>query len=200
MTKQEFLSELQTRLSGLPQSDLDERLGFYGEMIDDRMEDGLSEEDAVAAIGSIDEVVSQVLADYPLAKIVKEKVKPKRTLRAWEIVLLILGAPVWAPLLIAAFAVVLSLYLTVWSVLISLWAVELSLAASALCGFVAAVVFAVQGNLPAAAAALGTGLCCAGCTILLFFGCKAATKGILVLTKKAFVGMKAMLVGKERNK
>ena len=47
MTKQDFLCALQKRLSGLPMRELEERLGFYGEMIDDRMEDGLSEADAV---------------------------------------------------------------------------------------------------------------------------------------------------------
>ena len=47
MNKEEFLSELRTKLSGLPQEDIEERISFYSEMIDDRMEDGISEEEAV---------------------------------------------------------------------------------------------------------------------------------------------------------
>ena len=43
MNKKEFLSELQKALSGLPQDSIADRLNFYAEMIDDRMEDGLSE-------------------------------------------------------------------------------------------------------------------------------------------------------------
>ena len=39
MTKQEFLAELRRGLSGLPQNDIEERLNFYSEMIDDRMEE-----------------------------------------------------------------------------------------------------------------------------------------------------------------
>ena len=87
MTKQEFMANLRAKLSGLPTQDVEDRLSFYCEMIDDRTEEGLSEEEAVSAIGSVDEVVSQIIADIPLAKIAKEKIKPKRRLWAWEIVL-----------------------------------------------------------------------------------------------------------------
>lgn len=62
MTKQEFLAELRRGLSGLPQNDIEERLNFYSEMIDDRMEEGLSEQEAVDGIGSVDSVVSQILS------------------------------------------------------------------------------------------------------------------------------------------
>ena len=79
MNKQEFLAQLREGLNGLPQEDIDERIAFYGEMIDDRLEDGLTEEEAVEAIGTTDEVVAQIIADTPLTKLVKERVKPKRS-------------------------------------------------------------------------------------------------------------------------
>lgn len=37
MRKWEFLSTLKNRLSGLPKQEVEERLNFYSEMIDDRM-------------------------------------------------------------------------------------------------------------------------------------------------------------------
>ena len=37
MRKQEFLDTLRARLSGLPKQDVEEWLGFYSEMIDDRV-------------------------------------------------------------------------------------------------------------------------------------------------------------------
>ena len=46
MNKREFLASLRNGLYGLPQDDIEERLGFYAEMIDDRMEEGLTEEQA----------------------------------------------------------------------------------------------------------------------------------------------------------
>ena len=64
MDKAQFLEELKRRLSGLPQSELEERLLFYSEMIDDRVEDGLTEEEAVAGIGSVDALVEQIMAIY----------------------------------------------------------------------------------------------------------------------------------------
>lgn len=200
MNKQEFLAELRKGLSGLPQGDIEERLSFYNEMIDDRMEEGLSESEAVAAIGSVSEVVAQILEEIPLTKLVKEKVKPSRTLKAWEIVLLVLGSPIWLSLLIAAFAVILAVYIVMWSVIVSIWAIEISLAACALGGAVAAAILAFQGYGLTGIAMLGAGSVCTGLSIFLFFGCKASTKGILMLTKKMALGIKSRFVGKEKIK
>lgn len=197
MNKAQFLDELRRRLSGLPQSDLEERLQFYGEMIDDRLEDGLTEAEAVAGIGSVDEVVEQIMADIPLSKLVKEKVRRRRGLKAWEIVLLVLGSPVWLPLGIAAFAVGLSVYITVWAVLISIWAVDLSLAVCAVGGLAAAVLYLTRGFPAGAGMMLGAAICCAGLAIGLFVGCRALTRELLRLTKKMLLGMKTMFMGKE---
>ena len=46
MNKQEFLNQLRSGLNGLPHEEIEERVMFYSEMIDDRVEEGLSEEDA----------------------------------------------------------------------------------------------------------------------------------------------------------
>ena len=50
MNKEEFIAELKDGLSGLPQNDIDERVLFYTEMIDDRMEEGMSEEEAISGM------------------------------------------------------------------------------------------------------------------------------------------------------
>ena len=71
MTKIEFILELKNKLSGLPQAEVDDRLLFYSEMIDDRIEDGMTEEAAVNDLGSIDEIASQIFMDTPLPKVVK---------------------------------------------------------------------------------------------------------------------------------
>lgn len=123
MKKEEFLARLRQGLSGLPQDEIEERLSFYSEMIDDRMEEGLPEAEAVAAAGSVEEIAAQAVADIPLAKLAKERIRPKRRLRALEIVLLVLGAPLWLSLGIAAVAVGAALYVSVWAVIVSFWAV-----------------------------------------------------------------------------
>ena len=197
MTKQEFLDSLRARLSGLPRQELEERLAFYGEMIDDRIEEGRTEEEAVLDIGSADEISAQIIKDIPLSKIAKERLKPKRNIKTWEIVLLAVGSPIWLSLAIAALAVILSLYVVLWSVIISVWSVFASLVACALGITVAGMVFAVIGNSLSGFAMVGAGFILAGLSIFIFFGCKAATKGIVLLTKAIALGIKKSFVGKE---
>jgi uncharacterized membrane protein len=197
MSKQEFLVQLRKGLSGLPQEDIEERLTFYSEMIDDRMEEGITQEDAVSAVGTVDEIVAQVVAETSLVKIAKKRIKSKRKLRVGEIVLLALGSPIWLSLVIAAFAVILSLYISVWAVIISLWAVFGSLIGCAFCGIVTGIAIACSGNALSGIAMLAAGIVCTGLSIFMFYGCKEATKGCLILTKKIAVWIKSCLIKKE---
>ena len=197
MTKQEFLCALGKALAGLPRREVDERLAFYGESIDDRIEEGRTEAQAVSDIGSVDEIAAQVIAEVPLAKIAKERVRPKRRLRAWEIVLLVLGSPVWLPLLAVAAVLGLVLYLVPWILIVSVWAVFVSLVACALGGVAAGLYFAVRGFGFTGLASGGAGLFCAGGAVFLFFGCREATKGIVLLTKQIVFGIKKCFMGKE---
>ncbi len=198
MNKQEFLCELQAALNGLPHDNIKESILFYSEMIDDRMDDGMSEEEAVADIGSVDEVASQIIAEIPLLKIAKEKIKPKRKMKAWEIVLLCVGSPIWVSLLVAAVAVILSLYIALWSVIIALWAAFGALIGGTVGGIAGGILFIVTGNIYSGVAMIGAGLVLAGLSIFAFFGCKAATRGIIVLTKKLALGLKGLFIRKEK--
>ncbi len=197
MSKQEFLAQLRKGLCGLPQEDIEERLTFYSEMIEDRKEEGLSEEEAVSAVGSIEEIVTQAVADIPLAKIAKERMKTKKRLSAGEIVLLALGSPIWLSLGIAVFAVILSLYISLWAVMVSFWAVFASFAVGSVGGVLACVFFAIEGYSASGFAVLAVGIVCAGLAIFMFFGCKGATNGILILTKKTAIWIKNCFIKKE---
>lgn len=196
MNKQEFLGKLRLGLVGLPQDEIEERLAFYCEMIDDRMEEGLSEEKAVNEIGDVEGIVSQIIGDIPFAKLVKEKMRAKRTLKAWEIVLLALGSPVWFSLIIAAIAVAFSLYVALWSVVVSLWAVFVAIAACSFAFVVMGTGYAFVMDVMIGLAVLGAGIICAGLSIFLFFGCREVTKGLLIFTKKIALGIKKCFVGK----
>ncbi|MBO5981935.1 MAG: DUF1700 domain-containing protein [Clostridia bacterium] len=176
MNKQEFLDRLRGELSILPSADTEERINFYSEMIDDRMEEGVSEEDAVAEIGSIESVVEQIIADMPQAP-------KKRKIKGWEILLLALGSPLWISLGIAAAAVIFSVYVSLWAVIISLWAVFGAVAACAVGSIPACVALCVGGHILSGITVLAAGIVCAGLSIFAFFGCKLATKGTVKLTK-----------------
>lgn len=182
MTKNEFLTELRAALEGLPEEDVEKSLEYYSEMIDDRIEDGLSEEEAVADLGSIEDIRAQIVKDTPITKIIKEKIKPKRTLSGLEITLLIVGFPIWFPLLASAAATLFSIWVSLWAVVISFYAVEAAFMASAVGGIIAAVVMLTVGNSLSGLFLLGCSLACVGLGILWIFVCKYSTKGLVWLT------------------
>ena len=198
MNKREFLGKLRHGLCGLPNNDIEERASFYEEMIDDRMEEGISEEEAVSEIGSVDEIISQIIADTPLTKLAKEKIKPSKRLKVWEIVLLVLGSPIWLSLLIGAFAVVLSLYASIWAVIVSLWSVFASFTACGLAFIVAGVGIGLtpDGGIVTGLVVIGAGILFAGLSIFAFYLCKALTTGVLIITKKLVVWIKSRFIGK----
>lgn len=197
MTKMQFLMSLHDQLLGLPKEDVEQRLNFYSEMIEDRMEEGMTEAEAVAAIGSPEEIVSQIIADTPLVKIAKERIKPKRRLKSGEIVLLALGSPLWLSLLLAAGAVILAVYASTWSVIFSLWAAFGALVAGAVAGLVAGIALACIRFVPSGMVMLAAGMVCVGLSILMFHGFKLATQGILILTRKFAVWLKNRWMKKE---
>ncbi len=196
MSKTEFLDLLRKGLSGLPQSDIEERVSFYAEIIDDRTEEGLSEDEAVSAVGTVDEIVAQVIEETPLAKIAKERIRAKRRMKAWEVVLIVLGSPIWLSLGVAAAAVIFSVYVALWSVIISLWAAFASFVCSAFGGVVAGIVFVCTGNAYTGIAMVGASLVLAGLSVFMYFGCKSATKGIVLLTEKLALWTKNCFIRK----
>ena len=200
MDKQTFFLELRKGLSGLPQDYIEKTTQYYSEMIEDRIEDGLSEEEAIEAVGSVDEIVSQAVADVPLQKLVRQKIKPERTRSGWEIALIIIGFPLWFPLLIAFAAVMFSFYIVLWALIVSFFAVVISLF---ICGI--ALLFLWIPNLSMVGwngvlVFIGCGLILIGLSILLFYAAAAAARGAVKLTGKIAVGIKHSLIRKEKNK
>jgi uncharacterized membrane protein len=186
MMKKMFLDRLRVRLSHLSKEEQDERIAFYSEMIDDRIEDGLTEEEAVKAITSVDEITKEVIIDFEgmnSKNTIKEKVTAlvKDKKNTGNILLIVLGFPVWFPLLVLLFALALSLYVVGCAVIISLWAVVVALGASFIGGTILGIIYLFQG---ASAMLLGLSIACGGLAIFSFFGLKELTKLYCVFTKK----------------
>ena len=200
MKRSEFLEELKARLWAMPEGDIQNSLDYYSEMIDDRMEDGLSEEEAVAAIGNLDEIVKQILTETPrppqVVKPEKKQIPVQDNTKIWMIVLLVLGSPLWIPLVVSAVSVVFSVYVSLWSVVISLYAVFIALAASAVGCIVGS--FFMIGNPGTGMVAWGAALVCAGLAILLFMLSNLAAKSLVKLTKWGWKSLKRIFRRKER--
>jgi uncharacterized membrane protein len=181
MNKQEFLQKLKDELEKQKIGNADSMLDFYDEMICDRIEDGMSEDEAVASLESIEEIVEKAAMERPVTAIVKDKViksrenaKAKGNGGAW-IVLAILGFPIWLPLL----TVLLSLFAVLWIVY---WVCVLCLIIIALCF----PIIGVSGVLGTILGSLGY-LTFPG--ILVSVGTAALFIGISVLLSKPFVSL-----------
>jgi uncharacterized membrane protein len=123
MNKQQFLDELRSKLVGLPDEEIENRVSFYEEMINDRIDEGKSEEEAINEIGTVDEVVREIAKDTPLVSLVKHKMKPKRRLRGWEVLIIIFLFPFWLPLVITAIALTFAAIVVMWSGAIAVYAI-----------------------------------------------------------------------------
>ena len=64
MTKREYLEKLARGLRPLPKEERRRQLDYYEEMLSDRMDEGLNEADAVAAMDPPETVIDRVLREY----------------------------------------------------------------------------------------------------------------------------------------
>lgn len=182
MTKIEFLQELRNALRKLPQHEIDQTLAFYSEAIDDRVEDGMAEDEAVAALGPIDDIVRQVTASVP--PIPRAIAKANTGNRAVNIVLLVLFSPIWVPIALAFALTVTAVYLALWMLIASLWVLVALLLLCTPLGLVG-LAYCLTAGFPATGAwVLGGGLIGTGAGLLCLFGAAAASKALLELTRK----------------
>ncbi|MBR2782823.1 MAG: DUF1700 domain-containing protein [Firmicutes bacterium] len=209
MTKEEFLNELRSRLSFLPSSEVAPFISYYREMIEDRMEEGMSEADAVAGLGDIGRIVEVIQYDMPVTSLVVSSVKEKtnqakaRAESRWPawgkgllVALLIIGSPLWISLLIAAGAVLFSLLAVKLSVIIAVAAVVVALAVASIAA-VAAGVVALFTDPPLGLALLGLGLLGCGLSVFAYLLAVIIIKGIIQLIKLLFRWIKGLFVQKE---
>lgn len=193
MNKQEFLDQLQNALSGLPRQEIEEQLVYYSEMIDDKMEEGISEEDAVAQIGPIEEIAAQVKPDMPLKDVIKEKIGKNYSLPLWAIICLIIGIPIWGSLLIGVVSTVFSMIVVTIAAIICIWAVSVAAGCCVIGGMVAAVMQLIAGHTAATVCLFGGSLVCIGLTILLTMVSKAITNGTIRCVKRIITEIKKLI-------
>ena len=199
MSRDAFIGELRHRMAGLPQEAVDRTVEYYSELIADSMEDGVAEEEAVSRLGSLDEIVANVVKETPLTQIVQTRVQESRKKggSGWVIALLILGAPVWLPLLIAALAVLFALFIALWAVVIALWAAVTGVILAGVAAVAAGIFELVRLHVPQGLVLLGGGLVCLGLCALLFLLMKLITVGTVRLCKWIWTGIKSLFVGKK---
>lgn len=193
MKKHEFLDQLHKALSGLPPQEIDEQLIYYSEMIDDKMEEGINEEEAVAQIGPIEEIAAQVKAEMPRKDTLKETITKNYPLPLWAIICLIIGIPIWGSLLIGAISIVFSMLVVIFAGIVSLWAVSVAVGSCVMGTAVIAIMQFIAGHTAAAICLLGGSLVCMGLTISLVIVSKNATKGTCWCIKRIVAEAKGLI-------
>ena len=197
MNKEQFLNDIRKELKGLPKDDLEDRISFYNEAIEDRLLEGKSLDEAIKEVGPIDKIVSESLNDVPLVKLVKEKVKPKRRLRVWEIILLILGSPIWLPLVVFFIIIALFAYSLIWILLLLVYVTEAAIILGSFGSIILFFVSLTKGSF--SLVYFGGHIMLVGAAILLFFGCIKLTKYIILLSKKIIISIKKSFITKGGN-
>ena len=190
MTKKQFLKNLRRELSGLPRAEITERIGFYAEMIDDKMEDGMTEAEAIDSICTSDPIGSKV-------KITDEDPGTRSKRSTTETVLLILGFPVWFSILAALFAVVVALIAALWSVAVAFWATALSTAVAAPCAAIASIFYLFSGNVAMFGMGMAAAPTCAGVAIIFYYIAKYFTIASAKITVWTFRSIAKMFKRKE---
>lgn len=177
MTKEVFLLELARRLSQLPPDEVQRRQSYYAELLDDMMEDGLSEESAVARLGDLSEIVDEILKETPLPTLVKTRLRPRNGWTAAAVVAVILGAPLWIPLVFALLLSAAAVVVAIFSVIASLFICVLALAVTGVLLFIRGFSLFALGR-GHAVFAIGVGLLMLGTVCLTFLAAKYASIGL----------------------
>lgn len=187
MNKQEFLNCLRDKLKNFPSDEIEKSIDYYSEMIDDRVEDGMNEEDVISLFGNIDDIADKIVHDLPLTTLVVRKAKEKKNNgkknSVGMTILLWVGSPIWVPLMLAFVVIAVALYITMWACSFAFWTASVSIAVGVIAQIVASVVSFVRGSVFAGVSMIGAGMFLAGLSYFAFLGSYYFSKAIVLLTK-----------------
>ena len=194
MNKQEFLDKLKAALSELPYAEVEKSLAFYSELIDDKAESGMTEEEAVASMEPVETIAQQIMMEQPMGTVVAARAKDAR--RGLSTAAVIIGAPLWVVAAIVLFALVIVFYVVIWAILITLWAVFAAFAVGGL-GATAVSVYLIFTNPSIGWLGLGGGLVLSGLAILMFFADLALSKLTVRFTAWLWRSVKKLFIRKK---
>jgi uncharacterized membrane protein len=199
MNKTAFLHTLDQRLESLAESDRKRSVNYFSEIIDDRVEEGMREEAAVAELESMDDIVERILSEKENPEEGKMEQEPQKIRRfpLWlTVLLLVLGSPLWVPLFLMAISLTTTVYILIWLVLACVYLTGVSLVIGGVAGFFLIPSTAVIYGVPSAVFMAGAGFLCIGLGILLFFPASWLAKWVVKLTKWCTVKLGEMFTAK----
>lgn len=176
MNRATFLAQLRRGLAGLPQEEIDAALTYYNEYFDDAGPEW--EAEAIAQLGSPEEVAAQLMGDYALRNPAEPApAGPKKRSKVGWILLCIFAAPIGLPIALGIALVFIVLLLALMIVILAVLVAAVALIAGGLVSGVAGA-SVLAGDLFTGLLFIGLGLCCIALGLLAWiFGVFLARKG-----------------------
>ncbi len=200
MTKLQFIKEMRSALSDLPKKEVEDALAYCAEMIDDRVEGGMNEESAVAALGTPSVLAREMMLDMPLSAIIKKKCRKKLPRKVSGIVMLALSSPLWLPLLVSAFALFVGVYALLWGCVIYLWACDFVLGVLSVGSLIVTIPNFVSVGFSSGILYIGSAFAFAGASVLFFFVCRFVTVFFFKVSLRFLRYTKSLIIGKEKRR
>lgn len=191
MIKSNFITSLRELLSSLDPIELEKFIIYYDELIEDYKEDGLTEDEIINKIGSAESIALNILQEQNTQAKDYSINKNTYKFKGINLILLILGFPLWGSLFVAGISIVLSLYLVIWCIPFSTGVTSLALIISSFIGLIGSPFVFIE-SFGIGIVQLGICFASIGATILLALLTFYLSKKLSYLTKassKSFINL-----------
>ncbi|MEG2354135.1 MAG: DUF1700 domain-containing protein [Clostridium sp.] len=160
MNKEEFLRNFNMLLRSLPLNERNKMVGYYDEIIEDYIESGLDEEEAVNKLGSVGLIAEEIIRENSI--VVKEP-SLSGGIKVLLTILVVLGSPLWGALLLAGAALLFAGLILMCVPIIIVALVVVSFLIIAMVG-IAGVPFLMMNSIKSGIFQLGIGITSLGIT------------------------------------
>lgn len=196
MNKSEFIAALEEKLQSFPPAEKQKSISYFQELIEDRVEDGMTEEEAVASMEPVHEIAEKIILEMPLTTVIKARIKPKEKLSTASIVCIWVCSPFWLPIALAFVCVFFAIFISIWAVIFALATCVFAFLISGIAMLLLTPINFASGA-PVGILSIGMALAALGLGLLLFFPVKAMVQSLVNLTKWVFMRTKSLFIKKE---
>jgi len=198
MKREEFFTQLRREISNLPYEEVEKTITYYEEIISDRMEEGASEDDAVSSLGSPQTIARDLQANQPFSTIIKRKVEDFRKNdsqnTALIVILLVLGFPLWFPLLMTGLSLFVGAFALMGGLVVAFWGASIAIGVGGIGCLIGSPLGFMFSGVPTGFFSIGAGIGLLGVSILAIIASIYATKGIIKLAGLFIHAIKKLFV------
>lgn len=163
MNKKVFLDKLRKNLKNFDSQEQEKFINYYEEMVEDYKENGYTEEEAILKIGDPNDIARDILKEQDMIILNI----PSTSSKVLNLILLILGFPLWGSLLLCFILLILSAYIIIWCIPVITASLSIGLFATAIVGIIGSP-FVIIKTFCTGIVQLGLGVSSIGFAVLFF--------------------------------